>query len=239
MTRLLAIAVAGVLFVAAPAARAHVGHVVIRATRYLKIEAAADHVRVVVSLSLGEAEGRRIMVDADTDGDNELTQSEADAYVQRWAEGLRHELPLAVDGEDVELSWDEGHYFDPIGSVRAVPTAIEVVARWPLTGGEHALALRDEMVRPETFERTDVAFRVRDGAELLASGIGAAPAGLNRALFYPPPRSGRPGPQLGMRVSLPETSLMDGLSMRTVWVALAVLIAVVIFVAVRRRGKRS
>ena len=42
-------------------ASAHVGHVILRAERYLKLDVAGRDARVVVSLTLGEGEGRRVL----------------------------------------------------------------------------------------------------------------------------------------------------------------------------------
>ncbi len=58
------------------------------------------------------------------------------------------------------------------GRVRNVPVTVELVAHLPLPGGRQVIALTDDMVRREVYDRTDVAFRAREGAEILASGIG-------------------------------------------------------------------
>ncbi len=151
-------------------ASAHVGHVILRAERYLKLDVSARDVRVVVSLTLGDEEGRRVLTAADADGDGRVTSSEADAYLAQWAAGLRRELPIEVEGRELAAAWGEG-YFEPIGAVRATPLTVEMVARFELAGGEQTVRLVDRMVRREVFERTDVAFDVRDGAQLLASGV--------------------------------------------------------------------
>lgn len=165
-------------------AAAHLGHIVLRAERYLKVEASADEARVVVSLTLGPDEGRRVLEAADADGDGTVTAAEADAYMAQWGEGLRTDLPVTLDGEPVQVDWGEP-YFDPIGQVRPTPMTVEMVAHLPLEGGRHTITLRDRM-RPERFDRTDVAFRVRDGAELVASGVAASPVSPTPSLAYGP-----------------------------------------------------
>lgn len=159
------------------------GHVILRAERYVKLDVSARDVRVVVSLTLGDDEGRRVLTSADADGDGRVTSGEADAYLAQWAAGLRRELPLEVDGRELAVVWGEG-YFEPIGAVRATPLTVEMVARFELAGGEHTVRLVDRMVRREVFERTDVAFEVRDGAELLASGVEGEPREPTPELVY-------------------------------------------------------
>lgn len=156
----------------APAA-AHLGHVVTRAERYLKIDAEPHGIRVVVSLTLGPEETFRILTDADTNEDGTVSDDEASVYMASWGEGLREDLPLEVDGERVEVLWGDA-YLDPPGEVRAVPGAVEMVARISLDGGEHRIVLRDGM-RRETFDRTDVAFTAQPGGEVLRAGAGPNP----------------------------------------------------------------
>ncbi|MDQ3032603.1 MAG: hypothetical protein M3Y87_09320 [Myxococcota bacterium] len=163
------------LALSAPA-RAHVGHVISRAERYLKLDATERDTRVVVSLMLGADEGERVLAAADADGDREVTRSEADAYLAQWGEGLRDELPITIDGERVALTWTDG-WLDPIGRVRPIGLTIEMVAHLPVEAREHAIVLEDRMVRREIFDRTDVAFRAHDGAELVACGATPDPAG--------------------------------------------------------------
>lgn len=211
--------------IAAPAS-AHLGHVILRAERYLKLDVAGNQARVVVSLTLGEAEGRRILEAADTDGDGEVTSAEADAYLDQWAGGLASEIPIRVDGELVDPRWGQG-YLDPLGPVRAVPVTVEMIARLELDG-EQTITVEDRMVRREVFERTDVAFRARDGADLIASGIEASPREVTADLAYGPEQdAGRPV-TLTAVVRTPERALA---APPWLWVAGAgalLLIAVVI-----------
>ncbi len=153
-------------------ASAHLGHVVLRAERYVKLDFADDSVRVVVSLTLGPDEARRVLAATDDAGDSngEVTQAEADAYMAQWGDGLRADLPVDVDGAPVDVAWGEA-YMEPIGPIAAAPGTVEMVARVPLAAGAHRVAVHDHM-RIETFDRTDIAFRARDGARLVASGIG-------------------------------------------------------------------
>ncbi|HJL14495.1 MAG TPA: hypothetical protein RMH99_02495 [Sandaracinaceae bacterium LLY-WYZ-13_1] len=152
---------------------------------------AGNDARVVVSLTLGAEEGERVLEAADADGDGRVSEAEADAHLAQWAAGLRTELPVSVDGAAVELAWGEG-WFEPIGEVREVPVTLELVAHLALDG-EQTVALEDRMVRREVFDRTDVAFRAREGAELLASGAEAEPSEPIPDLAYGPTfRGGEP-----------------------------------------------
>lgn len=165
-----ALAVFGLLLLAPGTAYAHVGHVILRAERYLKLDVSGRSARMVVSLTLGAEEGERVLRATDADGDGDVTSAEADAYLAQWTTALRDELPLALDGEPLVVPWADG-YLAPIGRVRRAPLTIEAVARFELHGGEETVRFEDRMVRREVFDRTDVAFDVRDGAELLGSGV--------------------------------------------------------------------
>lgn len=155
-------------------AHAHLGHEVARAERYLKLDVAGRSARLVVSLTLGAREGARLLAAADTDGSGAVSEAERDAYLAEWGAGLERELPVTVDGKRIELSWGEP-YMDPIGPVRPLPVTVELVARFELDGGRQTIRLEDRVVRREIYDRTDVAFRTRDDATLIASGLGEEP----------------------------------------------------------------
>jgi hypothetical protein len=227
------VAIAAVWLLAAPAA-AHIGHVILRAERYLKLDVAGNGARVVVSLTLGEQEGRRVLEAADADGDGEVDAAEADAYLAQWARGLGAEVPIRVDGEPVDVDWGEG-YFDPVGAVRPVPVTVEMIARLELEG-EQTVTIEDRMVRREVFDRTDVAFRAREGAELLASGADDAPSEVIEDLAYGASfRDGEPV-TLTAVVRTPERPL----EVPWVWVLLGgagLVIGLVVWVVARRRRR--
>jgi hypothetical protein len=165
---------AAAFFSSASTARGHIGHVITRAERYLKLDATEADTRFVVSLTLGAAEGRQVLALADTDESGAVDEAEMGAYLASWSEGLRTELPIEVDGAPLEVTWGEG-WMDPIGAVRSAPVTVEMVAHLPLTEREHRVVVRDRMVRREVFDRTDVAFRAHDGAELVRCGPSAEP----------------------------------------------------------------
>lgn len=162
---------------------AHVGHVIRTAERYLKLDVDGHQARVVVSLTLGPDEGRRVLEAADTDADGAVDEAESDAYLAQWAEGLRDEVPLRLDDAPVAARWGEG-YLAPIGRVRRVPVTVEMVARFELGGGEQTVGLEDRMVRREVFERTDVRFQIRGAAELVRSGVEGDDADATEELAY-------------------------------------------------------
>ena len=62
---------------ATPVASAHLGHEVVRAERYLKLDLREGEVRLVVTLTLGEEEGASLMRAADDDGDRKVGEEEA------------------------------------------------------------------------------------------------------------------------------------------------------------------
>lgn len=165
-------------------AAAHVGHVILSAERYLKLDVSGHDVRVVVSLTLGPAEGRRVLEAADSSGDADVSAAESETYLAAWAEGLQGELPLSLDGEALELTWAEG-YFEPNGPVRQAAVTVEMVARFELSGGDQTVRLIDSMVRREVFDRTDVAFQIRGDAELVSSGVEGQIDGPTPEFSYP------------------------------------------------------
>lgn len=154
-------------------AQAHLGHVVQQAERYIKLDVSGYQVRVVVSLSLGARETSRVMQQSDADRNGWVSPEERDAYMALWGDGLREELAVEVDGEPVDVLYGEA-FMQPIGPVAAVDGAVEMVGVFLLDGGEHRITVRDNMPL-EPFDRTDLSFRTRDGATLLASGIGEGP----------------------------------------------------------------
>ena len=230
------LAIALAALVVPDAAAAHLGHVVVRAERYLKVDATPAEARIVVSLSMGPAEASRVLREADGDENGDVTAAEAEAYLAQWAAGLRREVPITLDGEEVDVEWRDG-WLDPIGRTRNVPLTAELVAHVPLEGGEHTLSFRDEMPRREAFDRTDVAFRARDGAELVASGVGPSPTTPTPELSYGPSGIGR-GPILLTAVLRVPGS--PGPSTTTITAVVVVVVVVVVgfyFFVSRRRSR--
>ena len=224
-----------VLVSAAPAS-AHLGHDVVRAERYLKIEVAPTGARFVVSLTLGPAEMRTILERADGDTDGEVTQAEADAYMALWAEGLQTDLPVTIDGEAVTLEWGEA-YFDPLGGVRPVTGTVEMVAHHELDGGEHTLVLTDDM-RLESLERTDVRLTAEPPVEVLAAGPGAELASDAEVIedFYYGNDSRAAPDAVSLRVKVPGWTRFERWSFMGASV-FVVLLAIVAWWRVRKRSR--
>lgn len=201
------------------------------------MDASADEVRLVVSLTLGPSEGRRVLGAADADADGTVSAAEADRYMAQWGDGLRTDLPVTVDGEQVEVTWAEP-YFDPIGEVRSVDLSVEMVARVPLDEGRHVIAMRDGM-RIEAFDRTDVAFQARDGATLVASGMSESPSSPTPRLAYGPdlPRP-EGGHVITMIAEVPGTP--DDAQPEWLWVIVAgaAVLAAILAAAVLRKRSR-
>jgi hypothetical protein len=163
--------------------QAHLGHLVLRAERYVKIDAAPGEVRVVVSLMLGPSEARRALEPADTNGDGALSRAEADAYLAGWGAELEREVRIELDDAPAEgVVWRDG-VLEPIGPIAAQPVTVERIAHLALPGGEHAVRVRDAM-DVARFERTDVVFQARDGATLSRAGLGAEPQDLETSLSF-------------------------------------------------------
>ena len=120
-------------------ARAHLGHEIARAERYLKLDVSGHSARIVVSLTLGQREGARVLAAADTDASGDVSEAERDAYLTQWGEGLRSELPVRVDGAPLSLVWSEP-YMEPTPDLAyapdvAAPTLTAVVETPPRSTG--------------------------------------------------------------------------------------------------------
>ncbi len=223
------------LLLCAPAiARAHLGHQIARAERDLKLDVAGNEARVVVSLTLGDREGARLLEAADANADGSVDGSERDLYLAQWAEGLRSELPVEVDGTEQAVTFGEP-YMDPIGRVRAVPVTVELVARVPLDGGREVVRITDAMVRREVYDRTDVAFRARDGATIVASGADGEPTSLTPDLAYGPDVHAG---EAVVITALVETPARPAPLWHLVGIAAALALVALFVVALRRRRRR-
>lgn len=228
------LAVVALLACAPALAHAHLGHEIARAERYLKLDVAGHDARVVVSLTLGEREGERLLEAADTSGDGRVDEAERDAYLALWAQGLREELPVEVDGVAREVTFGEP-YLEPVGRVRRVPVTVELVAHLALEGGRQTVRVTDRMVRREVYDRTDVAFRVRDGASLVASGAEADPDARTADLAYGPDfQEGEPV----ILTAIVETPARATRPWHLVGLAGALAALVLFVVVIRRRRAR-
>ncbi len=173
-------------------ADAHLGHYVVSAERYIKLDLSPDEARIVVSLSLGASAAERLLTPADRDRDGNVSQSEAETYLSAWARGLATELPIELDGQLSHARYGEG-VLAPLGVIHPEALTVEMVARIPLGPGEHTIRIQDRMDLSR-FERTDIAFRTRDGIALVASDLGPNPDAVHTDLYYASnwdPRGGR------------------------------------------------
>lgn len=208
-----------------------------RAERYFKIDATEEDTRVVVSLTLGPDEGRRVLASADTDQDGIVSAAESDAYLASFADGLASELPMTLDGASFPAVWDDV-WMDPIGQVGRRPVSVEMVAHLALDGREHELYVEDGM-RRDPYERTDVAFRGRDGADLLSCRVGeqSAPDTCSRGASYGPGVGAPAG--FGARIAYPtrsENQLFVAALVSGVMTLVAALLAAL---AWRRRKRKA
>jgi hypothetical protein len=219
-------------------ARGHLGHLVQQAERYVKIDVSGFRVRLVVSLTLGARETARLMEQADSDRNGWVSPEERDEYMALWGDGLRSELEVQVDGQPVDVRYGEP-FMQPIGPIAAVAGSVEMVGEFLLDGGEQRITVGDGMPL-QPFDRTDFSFRARDGAALLASGIGTTPvtptehASLHRGAAYPA--------SFSMHVRVPQRpkSASERLVLAAPWAAgtAAALALVVAIRAFRRQWLR-
>lgn len=151
-------------------ASGHLGHVVLRAERYLKFDVEPAALRIVASLTLGAAEMARIMRDADTNQDGSVDGPEADVYMRTWGEGLTEELRVEVDGEPVAVVWGDA-YLDPQGVIRNEAGSVEMVARVELDPGTHRIQLSDSMPTA-ALDRSDIVIRSQPGGSVHSCSYG-------------------------------------------------------------------
>lgn len=199
--------VCALAFAGPPDAAAHSGHEVLRAERYLKLEATDAGLRFVISISYGVEEMLRVARIADEDQDGVVTQREADRYMQDWGEVLRRELPVRVDGSFVRVPWAES-FFDPIGRITPRTGTVELSAHVHLMPGRHFVVVTDQM-RFEAFDRTDVTFGARDGGTLINAGPSDAPTELVQTLAYGRGADIARVRVLGMTIELPQPEVAE------------------------------
>jgi hypothetical protein len=231
----LAVAYVTLLLLDVSVARAHLGHLVQQAERYLKVDVSGYRVRLVVSLTLGARETARLMQEADADGNGWVSPEERDAYMALWGAGLHEELTVEVDGTRVPVEYAEP-FMQPIGPIMATDGAVEMIGTFDLDGGEHTVVIRDGMPT-DPFDRTDYSFRARDEAVLLASGISE---GATEAVEHASVHRGMPLPsEFMVRVRVPERprSLREQVMRVLPWVAGASAVLMLVLVAARIRQR--
>jgi hypothetical protein len=174
-------------------------------------------------------------VDADRNG--WVSPEERDGYMALWGEGLQTELEVRVDDELIDVHYGEP-FMQPIGPIVALAGSVEMVGEFLLDGGEQQITVRDGMPL-QPFDRTDFSFRARDGAALVASGIGTA---LTASTEHASVHRGTPYPaSFSMRVRVPQRpkSSRERLIAVAPWAGgtLAALMLAAAVLAVRRRSR--
>jgi hypothetical protein len=212
-------------------AHAHLGQVILRAQRYLKLDASDADTRLVVSLTLGPSEGERVLAEADTDGDHVVSEAESTAYMAQWGESLETDLPVEIDGAPIHAGWTDG-YMDPIGPVAPMALTVEITAHLPVPRREHVVRFRDRM-RRDVFDETEIAFRAHDGASLVSAGPGEQPTGVENDLSFVRPTE----PPEVLTASLRFPNHSDA-SPTNVAVPIAIGVVLIVGVALYRRRKR-
>jgi hypothetical protein len=155
--------------------------VVVSAERYLKLDVAGADARLVVSLTFGELAMARVRQAADRDADGRVSAAESEVYLAAWRRDLQQEIVVELDGSPVALDWRDAY----LALTGEVATA-EMVGHFSFDDtGAQAVLVRDRMPKAP-FERTDVGFIAREGAELLRSGQGENPTGRVQALVFGP-----------------------------------------------------
>lgn len=167
---------------------AHLGHPqAVLSGRYLKLDLAGDGVRVVASYTFDRGTAAELLPRFDIDGDRALSRAEGEDAIAYWAKHLEAELPVEVDGLAPEGgAWGEGT-IAPLGPLRPETLTLELVYRFVPDGGEHRVVVRDRTPIDAPPTPTEVAFRARDGATLILSGVGPSPTRIDPGATYMAP----------------------------------------------------
>jgi hypothetical protein len=155
-----------------PVASPHVAPSELENNRYLKLSPAADGVRLVYTVYMGQqpgAEARRAM---DLNGDGLLDQGEADRQGAAVADAVRRALEVTVDGRPYPLDWSEVHVGLGTPEVAAGAFAIDLVT-WLCTGPgtEHSVTLHDRFEVPRPGE-TELRLEPAPGIDIERSTLG-------------------------------------------------------------------
>jgi hypothetical protein len=217
----------------ASTASAHLGHEVQRAERYLKLDLREREVRLVVTLTLGEAEGEALMRAADDDGDRRVSELEAERHLESWASALGEELVLPADGERVALSFGDG-FFDPKGPVRRVVATLEMVGRGRLPSGVYELALEDRMANRNVFERTDVMLVASPPVEILGDGFEEPERPPRGAYAFSPERAPE---RISLEVQSPAREIWK--RVRALFIGAMLISGLALHLYARRRRRRG
>jgi hypothetical protein len=217
----------------ASSASAHLGHEIKRAERYLKLDLREGEVRLVVTLTLGEAEGELLMRAADDDGDRRVSDEEAEKHLEAWAAALANELVLTADGERLALTFGDG-FFDPKGPARRVVATVEMVGKGELPTGVYEMTLEDRMANREAFERTDVSFVATAPVRLLADGMGELSRPPKGAYAFPPTAEPK---RIVLEVQSPARYIWR--AVRIGFLVALLLLGLGLHLYSRRRGRRG
>lgn len=143
---------------------------------------------------------------------------------------------MEVDGRRVPVEYAEP-FMQPIGPIVATDGAVEMIGTFDLDGGEQTVVIRDGMPT-DPFDRTDYSFRARDGAVLVASGLGEE---ATEALEHASVHRGMPLPgEFMVRVRVPERPrrLQEQVMLVLPWVA-GLCIALLLSAALVRFKRRA
>lgn len=187
----------------ASVAAAHQGHPILRAERTIKLEADGhEGVRMVVTVNYGVEEMLRVARNADADGDGSLDRREIEDTMLEWAETLRRELPVRLDGSFARVRYVRP-FFEPTGRIEMRPGTLEMTGMINVGAGRHQIFVTDDMPG-DAFDRTDVMFTASNDAQLLASGPTERPTEVMPSFAYGRDTDRRRVHSITMMVEMPQ-----------------------------------
>lgn len=187
----------------ASVAAAHQGHPILRAERTIKLEAdGLEGVRMVVTVNYGVEEMLRVMRSADADGDGSLDRREIEDAMLEWAETLRREMPVRLDGSFARVGYVQP-FFEPTGAIQLRPGTLELTGIIRVGAGQHRLFITDDMPS-DRFDRTDVMFTATNEAHLIASGPTEVPTEVTPSFAYGRTTDRPRVHSIGMVVEMPQ-----------------------------------
>jgi hypothetical protein len=220
-------------------ASAHPNHGPSWGERYLKIDAAADGVRVVYGITVSARFGNQLRASADADRNGQVDEGEVTTFGRGFADRLAKNVVLEVGGRASEEAWATPFIAGIGGRGARGPIAIETSTSVALPPGTQKLTI-DDRAEFDGIYRTTAKISAAPGIALLKSGKGRAPSAQDlRLVFLDLPEDGPAPPRIiTVELSVPGGE-RNGLAVWGIVVAAGVgFVVVVIAVALRRRRRR-
>ena len=240
--RVVATAFVLLVLICTATAQAHPNHGPSWGERYLKLDVAADGVRVVYGVTFVSRFGRKVRTLADADRNGRVDGGELELYGEAVTKRLAGDVQLTVAGDEKNLEWSAPFLGGLGGPLRGGPVTLETTAKVPLQPGTIRLLLEDG-AEFDGIYRTTASIAVAPEVALIKGGRGPAPPGKrSRLVFLDLPSEGVPPPRVVTAlVELPGTPNHEGngsLSIVMLGIGTVLLVGICLVLGVRLRHYR-